>query len=800
MAGFRHHAAQGHIAELLSCGREQGGHLRANGGPGNGEGRRSTDVVRVITPGLCLEPGALDARTHNYLLAVCVDDDAFAYAALELTTSELRVGSAPHRDALLSALWRFEPREVLVLGQSEFRDVVAKALPRAAVRIDAGADGDKLDEALARALATDDAQNTALQAGQAERRALGAVVRYAAEAEPQRTIRFERLLRDDASASFVLDAPAVQNLEILRTLGGDRKGSLLHLVDHTVTAMGARLLRERLLAPSAELDVIERRHGAVEALVKHAALRGKLTEALAGIGDLERLTTRAVHGLLTPRELAAIREALAACARVKAVLDAAGHDLSEGLRQALPADLVSDLHAELERTLADEPPVVHTTGGVLCAGVSAELDDLRDVASNGKERILALEAREREATGIPSLKVKFTRVFGYYFEVTRANLRNVPERFRRKQTIANGERFSTEELDALQAKILGAEDRANAIEAELFVGLRDRVAEASPRIHRLCHGLAVLDVHASFAEVATRHEYVRPSMDDSRSLHLVESRHPVVEQLAAAGSFVPNDVRLDTEAHRLLLITGPNMAGKSTVMRQVALSVILAQAGGFVPARTAHIGLVDRIHTRVGASDNLSRGLSTFMVEMTEAATILREATSRSLVLLDEVGRGTSTYDGLAIAQAIAEHIHDRIGCRTMFATHYHELCALEATHAGVQNVNVAVKEHGDRIVFLHRLLPGSANRSYGIEVGRHAGLPEAVLARAGTLLGDLEAGSPRSPRGEAPAVPSEDPGKRRTHPVLTALRRLDPNRLTPLEALNELDRLRGEATTETLE
>jgi DNA mismatch repair protein MutS len=433
----------------------------------------------------------------------------------------------------------------------------------------------------------------------------------------------------------------------------------------------------------------------------------------------------------------------------------------------------------------------------------ADLDELRAMSSSSKDVILALEQRERERTGIGTLKIRYTKVFGYYIEVTKSKLRAVPETYRRKQTVANAERFVTDELDEIAAKILSADERACALELELFEDLRRRVGESAPRLRALAAKLAALDVDAAFAEVAHRFGYVRPELDDTMSLELDELRHPIVERLAASGTFVPNDVRLDAEGSRLMIITGPNMAGKSTAMRQVALAVLLAQAGAFVPAKRARIGLVDRIYTRVGASDNLSQGQSTFMVEMREAASILRGATRRSLVLLDEIGRGTSTYDGLAIAWAIAEHLDAAIGCRAMFATHYHELCELAETRDGVVNFNVAAKEYAGDVVFLHRLVEGSANRSYGVAVAKLAGVPEIVLARAKHLLADLEQGAPL-PSGAHAKMRSVDPAGRAQLDLFVpagapppksvveeTLRHLSIDEMRPVDALVALARLK---------
>ncbi len=468
----------------------------------------------------------------------------------------------------------------------------------------------------------------------------------------------------------------------------------------------------------------------------------------------------------------------------------------------MPTDLCAEVLERLERALVLEPPHAHSAGGIFAEAVDASLDELRALSASSKDVVLALERRERERTGIAKLRVRYTKVFGYYIEITKSNLGAVPADYRRKQTVAGGERFTTEELDELQAKILNADERAQALERELFLELRGDVATQAGRIRALGARLSDIDVHASLADVAHRYGYVRPEIDDGVTLELEDARHPIVERLAASGEFVPNDVSLDADAARMMVITGPNMAGKSTVMRQVALAVILAQLGAFVPARRARIGVVDRVYTRVGASDDLGRGQSTFMVEMRETAAILRGATRRSLVVLDEIGRGTSTYDGLAIAWAVAEHLDDAIACRAMFATHYHELCELSETRPSVVNFNVAAKEHAGDVVFLHKLVPGGANRSYGVAVARLAGVPEIVLARARTILGDLEDGAPL-PSGAPAQLRAVDrrgraqldlfAGAQAAGPseLVKTLRNVDLDQMRPLDALVALSRLK---------
>ncbi len=795
MAGVPHHAATGYIARLLELGRKVA-LCEQMADPATVQGIVPREVVRVLTPGLVLDPEVLDARAHHYLASVRQVDGKVGLATLELSTTELRGACLSDTASALAELVRLDPRELLI-GEdaSGLRDVVRRVLPRCVVQAPPPVDDG--EAVLARVLGADE---FARIAGDLEAPVLAAAaqaLRYAEASQPGVPLSIPRLSRYNPSDQLTLDDAAVRNLEIVKTLDGRRQGSLLALMDETRTAMGARALRRRLLAPLTDVNAVRRRHDAVEALYADTARRSQLRALLEGMGDLERLATRASSLVATPRDLGAIRAALARVGGLGQLLQASLHELTCGVLSALaPTDAVADVLSDLQATLADELPISAGQGGILRAGADTRVDGLRSLASSSKGVLLEIEERERKRTGITSLKIRYTRVFGYYIEVTRSNLSLVPADYRRKQTIANGERYVTDELEELERQIETADVQLRAIEQDRFEALRRRVAEHALRLHGLARCLADLDVHASFAEVAHRYGYVRPEVDDSTLFDCRDLRHPVVERLAEAGTFVANDVVLDAAQTRLMVITGPNMAGKSTSMRQVALAVLLAQAGGFVPARTARIGIVDRVYTRVGASDNLAQGQSTFMVEMQEAAAILRGATGRSLVILDEIGRGTSTYDGLAIAWAVAEYLHDVIGCRAMFATHYHELCELAASRAGVRNYNVAAREYGEGVVFLHKLVEGGTNRSYGVAVARLAGVPDIVLARARAVLGSLEQGQgPRGARDSASAKPqlemfaTRPPAPSR---VEATLRELEVDHLTPVQALLALVSLRA--------
>jgi DNA mismatch repair protein MutS len=816
MAGVPHHAAAGYIARLLEKGRKVA-LCEQMADPSTCKGVVPREVVRVITPGLCLEPDALDARTDNYLAVVTdggTEGQAFGLAALELSTGELRACRLEGDAALLAELTRLDPREVLLPnGRDAIIEAVRSAMPGATVgHTPAPADGapdeakaarDLVEGALGAEAASDAADDLPPEALVAVATALA----YARANQRSAGVGVHRVGRYDPSDHLVLDEAAVRNLELVRTLTGERVGSLLHLLDVTRTAMGARLLRRRLLAPLTHVAAIRRRHDVVEALVREPTLRGAVRDALGRVGDLERLATRVGLRVASPRDLAGVRDGLLAAQTAMGHLrDHTPAAADDPLAACVAADGCEDVYEDLRTALVDEPPVQAGQGGIFAPGHLPKLDALRELSGKGKDLILDLERRERERTGITSLKVKFTKVFGYYVEVTRANLSRVPEDYRRKQTVAGAERFITDELAELQERIASADDEARALESQLFAELLDRLADHVPRLRTLAACVADLDVHAALAEGAHRHGYVRPEVDDSVRIELEEARHPIVEQLSAAGRFVPNDTVLDADGERMVIITGPNMAGKSTVMRQVALAAVLAQMGAFVPAARVRVGVADRVFTRVGASDDLSRGQSTFMVEMRETATILREATRRSLVVLDEIGRGTSTYDGLAIAWAVAEHLHDATGCRALFATHYHELCELAGDRPGIVNMNVAAKEYGDDVVFLHRLVPGSANRSYGVAVARLAGVPAVVLARARAILRTLEHGDalpsgaparmrPVDAEGRAQLdlfVPASEAAAPPPSPVEATLRELDVERMTPVEALVALERLKG--------
>ena len=628
--------------------------------------------------------------------------------------------------------------------------------------------------------------------------AAAALLRYAEETQRRKLPHVDRVQAYRPSEQLALDEASRRNLEVTRTLGdASREGSLLWAMDQTSTAMGARLLSDWLLAPLIDLAAIAARHDAVEELFDRPLLRQQLRAQLRQVRDLERLSGKLALGHGNPRELKMLGESLLQLPSAQQALHGCRAERLSALTVQL--DGLQELAALLTRALADEPPLQLKEGGIFRGGYHAALDELTGLARDGRSTLAALEAKERQRTGIQSLKVRYNKVFGYFIEVTAANLERVPPDYVRRQTTVGGERFVTEELKAFEEKVLGAEEQRVAVEARLFEELRLAACGELPRLRSASAALAEIDVLLSFAAVAAEHRYVRPSLDDLDVLEIEEGRHAVVERMLDGEAFVPNDVRLDRESCQLLILTGPNMAGKSTVLRQLALTVILAQAGSFVPARRARIGRCDRVFTRVGASDNLSRGQSTFMVEMTETSQILAQATPRSLVILDEIGRGTSTFDGLSIAWAVAEHLHDQIGARSLFATHYHELTDLSRDRPRVRNASMLVREVGGKVIFLRKLVDGGASRSYGIEVARLAGLPGSVVARAKEILANLESGEldetgrPLLSRAKSGGRAAGSPPQLALFqpPAGSALERelaaIDLTTMTPLQALNFL-------------
>jgi DNA mismatch repair protein MutS len=750
------------------------------------------EVVETVTPGTVLADEWLERNRNNFIVAVGPAGDRIGLAALDAITGELVLETIPAPE-LDAALARYEPAEIVFPQRGGGGGGLA--LPDGCARTEREPwefDADLAREDLLRSFALASLDGLGVEEGdQLALGAAGALLRYARELKPGGLPHLARPRLVRRGDILPLDEMTRRNLELVAPLrAGADGGTLLSVLDRTVTPLGARLLRRSLLAPLVDPAAINARLDCVAVLARDARGRDRLREALEGVRDVERLSGRAALGRATPRELGGLRDSLHRLPDVRAALDGLEARATAALlEQAAGFDLLGDLATELGRALVDEPPAQLADGDAIRAGFDRQLDELKDARDGGKQYIAALQGRERERTGIASLKVGFNKVFGYYIEVTRPHLARVPPDYERRQTVSGAERFVTAELKQREAEVLGAEERIAAREAELVAELRAVVGAASERIQATARELAWLDVWSGLADLAHRERYVRPEVDGGFALELEGSRHPVVERMIAREAFIPNDVHLD-ESGRVIVLTGPNMAGKSTVLRQIGLCVLLAQMGAFVPARRARIGVVDRLFTRVGASDNLVRGQSTFMVEMSETSAILHGASARSLVLLDEIGRGTSTYDGVAIAWAVTEFLHNVTGCKTVFATHYHELTQLTEELAHARNFNVAVREVGDEVVFLHRLEPGGADRSYGIHVGRLAGLPVRVVARAAEVLRLLEAGhhvahQPAPPGPDAQQLALFIPAP--PHPVVTELAHLDLDALSPLDALNRL-------------
>ncbi|HUG41760.1 MAG TPA: DNA mismatch repair protein MutS [Longimicrobiales bacterium] len=757
------------------------------------------EVVETITPGATLADALLQERRNNWLVALAAGDGESALAAVDVSTGEF-VGTRVPDFRLEAEIARFEPAEILLPrameGQGRF-ETTPTYRPDWLFDPELGADE------LRRHFSLHTLDGLGFQDGDdALIGALGALLAYVREVQPPCADILRRPRIERAGDAMALDEMTRRNLELVTPLRADAPpgaaATLIEVIDETVTAMGGRLLRRWLLRPLVAPEPLWDRQDAVAELVENATLRRALRAELKQVRDLERLSAKAGAGRVTPRELAALGLSLARIPPLLDTLADAQATLVTGLRDGM--DPAADVRDLIGSALAEDPPALLADGGVIRTGFDAELDDLRATRDGARDFIASLQARERDRTGISSLKVGFNKVFGYYLEVTRTNLERVPPEYRRKQTLANAERYVTDELDEWEAKVLGAEDRIAALETRLFGELRRRVAAELPRLLETAAAIATLDVLAGLARLAERRDYVRPDVHTGFELEIRGGRHPVVETMMPREEFIPNDTALGHDA-RVMILTGPNMAGKSTLLRQVGLIQLLAQIGSFVPATAARIPVADRIFTRVGASDNLVRGQSTFMVEMSETASILHGATERSLVLLDEIGRGTATYDGVSIAWAVTEHLHERTGAKTVFATHYHELTQLADLLPALVNFNVAVKETGDDIVFLRRLEPGGADRSYGIQVGRLAGLPEPVVARAREILAELEGThtmhgeglgrrGARRPRSTAPPDQLSFFGAP-AHPVVERLQKLEVERLTPLEALNLLAALK---------
>ena len=798
MCGVPYHSADAYIARLIAKGYKVA-ICEQMEDPATAKGIVERDIIRIVTPGTVIDSSMLDEGRNNYICAIYLDGETAGVCYCDISTGECFAAAFAgegYVDHLLNDLGRFAPREAVLsqqaAGCAPLTDFLAQRLD---CRFEAGGEA-RFDPEAALPLAQKQFRKRVGVLEEHEQQALqaaGALLSYLYETQKTDLSHLSTLNFCTGGQYMELDLTARRNLELTATLrGGEKKGSLLWVLDKTKTAMGRRLIRAWLERPLLSPVQIERRLGAVANLVDEPIRREELILCLKQVTDLERLIGRIVYGTAGGRDLVALARGLEKLPALRGQLEGCSSALLDTLCQEL--DDLPQLCEQLTAALVDEPPFSVREGGLIRPGYDAEVDRLREIQDNGKDLVAAVEAREKERTGIKSLKVGFNKVFGYYIEVSKANYDLVPADYIRKQTLVNCERFITQELKELEHEILTAQDRLTALEYELFCRLRALAAAQVDLVQRSAAAVGQLDVLCSFAAVASDRHYCRPHVDFSDALEITEGRHPVVEQMLRDALFVPNDTCMDGGENRLAIITGPNMAGKSTYMRQVALITLMAQIGCFVPAKAAHIGIVDRVFTRIGASDDLSAGQSTFMVEMTEVAQLLKNATAKSLLILDEIGRGTSTYDGMAIARSVLEYCADkrRLGCKTLFATHYHELTVLEGQLPGVKNYNIAAKKKKDDILFLRKIVRGGADQSYGIEVAQLAGVPTRVIDRARAILKELEAqnGLPAAPAPsrEEEQVSLLDVG---TAEVADVLRRTAVETLTPIEAMNLLYELK---------
>ena len=796
LCGVPYHSSQGYIAKLVAAGHKVAICEQVED-PKTAKGIVKREVVKVVTPGLITDTETLEPKENNYLLSLAVTDTAYGLAHVDITTGSFRVTQVESFSQVESEISSIKPREILL---SE--DGRGNELKQSLLQFSESLMCNQLSEwvfttdyAVEQICSFYSVANLASFGCEdlpAAQHAAAAILYYLQQTRKDELQHLQPLKTYRVLDYMLLDDATRRNLELTATLhDGKKKGSLLGVLDRTVTAMGGRTLRHWIQYPLIDLERIKQRQTAVSELVDNSLPRMDLREALDGVYDLERLNGKVSMAGANARDLVALRDSLARIPVVKDLLTCFNNSYLATLNRDI--DPLPELKSLLDTAVVDDPPIAIREGGIIRDNYNEELDELRLISREGKGWIAAMEVKERERTGISSLKIKYNRVFGYFIEVTHRHLERVPDDYQRKQTLVNAERYITAELKDMEAKVLGAEERMADLEYDLFQDIRRYAAEQGPRIQRSAEALAIIDVLVGLADLAHERRYVCPQTDESGSIRIFAGRHPVIEGMPLKEAFVPNDVALDNNENQLLIITGPNMAGKSTFMRQVALITLMAQIGSHVPAEQAQIGVVDRIFTRVGASDNLAKGESTFMVEMNETANILRHATPRSLIVLDEIGRGTSTYDGVSIAWAVAEYLHDNpeVAAKTLFATHYHELTDLAQSCSRVKNFNVAVKEWNDQIIFLRKIVAGSASRSYGIQVGRLAGLPEPVIRRAKNILKDLEAGQrDHHPRQGKKTVPSSQLSlfvDERHDPLHERLEAVDISRLTPLEALNIL-------------
>ncbi len=793
LAGIPYHALDSYLAKLINRGYKVAICEQLTK-PGETKGMLEREVVRLVTPGTVVEPGLLDSKSNNYLVGVAVGEGEVGLAFVDITTSEFATTQLPLPRAV-TELERLHPSEIIA---SEGAELESLGLTDNITRLESYwfeseiASQNLLEHFGAASLEGYGCAHLPLAV-----RAAGAIVHYVETTQKAVLGQLTRLATYATNDFMALDVQTQRNLELFQgARSGGIEGSLLSVIDMTKTPMGGRLLRKWLGQPLLDVAALNKRLDAIEWFVESSLSRNRVIGILKDVADLERLINRVRGEIAIPRELATLKHSLESVPQLREIIEKAGDTVNiNWLKDELkPCQEVVELVAQ---ALVDDPSSTLGEGGVIRQGFSEELDSLKQASGNARKYLVNLEKQERERTGIKSLKIGFNNVFGYYIEVSKANLKQVPPEYIRKQTLVNGERYFTPELKEYENLILNARDRMAEMETDLFRRVCKQVATASERILALGETLANLDVFSSLAEIAVRYNYVRPALDDGKVIDIKQGRHPVVERSLENGGFVPNDIYLSNDDAQLIVLTGPNMSGKSTYLRQVAIIVLLAQIGSFVPAESAKIGVVDRIFTRIGARDDLAAGQSTFMVEMVEAANILNNATPRSLLILDEIGRGTSTYDGLSIARAVAEFIHNHagLGAKTVFATHYHEMVALADYLPRVKNFNVAVIEEAGKVIFLHKIVPGGVDKSYGIHVAQLAGLPKSVLHRAREVLDELESDSREAkPTKKRKELAQQIPLFGGKSAVEEELEKLDIDGLTPLEALNKLYELKKKA------
>ena len=797
MCGVPYHSVDAYIARLVQKGYKVAVCEQMQD-PATTKGLVERDITRIVTPGTVTESCMLDENKNNYIGCICGQGGKFGLAFCDVSTGAFFSTVCSDAQSVASELGRFSPSEVIRFGPGVDLEPIEDALFRRLSCCVGEGNAELFRYEDAEALLEKHFHANLSQLGLTGLNsavcACGALLSTLIRLQKNDCAHIRELQYYTSGRFMELDMDARRNLELTETMRSkEKKGTLLWVLDKTHTAMGGRMLRSWLEKPLLDPAEITRRHSAVEELVDNMIIRGELQEALRDVTDLERVMTRIVTGTVNARDLLGLARGFRALPLVKEQLGKMDAPLLRKLNAAI--DDLTDCADLIEHTIVDEPPLTIREGGIIRKGANADADRLRDIMEGGSGTIAAIEASEREKTGIRTLKVGFNRVFGYYIEVSKSFMDQVPASYVRKQTLANCERYITQELKELENQVLTAKDRLTALEYQIFVRLREHLAEQSSRVQLTAAAVAATDALCSLAAVAVQRGYCRPEITLGREIHIESGRHPVVEAMLKDSLFVPNDTNIGREDNQVAIITGPNMAGKSTYMRQVALIVLMAQMGSFVPAKSATIGLVDRVFTRIGASDDLASGQSTFMVEMAEVATILKYATSRSLLILDEIGRGTSTYDGMAIARAVLEYAASprRLGAKTLFATHYHELSSMEDKLPNVKNYNIAVKKRGDQMIFLRKIVPGATDDSYGIEVAKLAGIPNVVISRAREILAELEADG-----GKTAAAPvSQEPDDQvswldmQGQQVIAALENITVETLTPIEAMNELYKLK---------